>query len=78
MVYWNLERYREMTDGEMAEAFEDLARKENAFGYAIEYIKPKRQEQASPRANQGSHAAPSRARIQSIQPAVMSRGSLKY
>jgi hypothetical protein len=40
MVYWWLERYRDMTDGEMVEAFEELARKPHAFAYPIEYIKP--------------------------------------
>lgn len=40
MVYWWLERYRETTDGEMVEAFEELARKPDAFAYPIEYIKP--------------------------------------
>ena len=42
MVYWYLERYRQMTDGDMVQAFEELARKQDAFGYPIEYIKPKR------------------------------------
>jgi hypothetical protein len=42
MVFWKLERYREMTDGDMREAFEAIAAKANAFAYPIEYIKPKR------------------------------------
>jgi predicted nuclease of predicted toxin-antitoxin system len=42
MIYWWLERYREMTDGDMVAAFEELAAKPDAFAYPIEYIKPKR------------------------------------
>lgn len=42
MVYWWLEQYRRMTDGDMVEAFEGIATKRNAFAYPIEYIKPKR------------------------------------
>lgn len=42
MVHWRLERYREMTDRDMVEAFEEIASKPDAFAYPIEYIKPKR------------------------------------
>jgi hypothetical protein len=42
MVYWWLERYRDMTDGDMVEAFEAIAAKPEAFAYPIEYIKPRR------------------------------------
>ncbi|PYQ47124.1 MAG: hypothetical protein DMF78_24555 [Acidobacteria bacterium] len=42
MVYWWAEHQREMSDGDIARAIEDLAAKPNAFGYPIEYIKPKR------------------------------------
>jgi predicted nuclease of predicted toxin-antitoxin system len=42
MVYWWLGRYREMTDGDMVEAFPAIAAKPNAFAYSIEYIKPGR------------------------------------
>jgi hypothetical protein len=31
-----------MSDGDIASAIEELAAKPNAFGYPIEYIKPKR------------------------------------
>jgi hypothetical protein len=41
MVYWWLECHRWMTDGDMIAAFEELARKPDAFRYPIEYIKPK-------------------------------------
>lgn len=42
MVFWLLERYRQMTDGEMLEAFEEIAARPNAFAYPIEYVKPRR------------------------------------
>jgi predicted nuclease of predicted toxin-antitoxin system len=42
MVCWWLERYRDMTDGDMVEAFEAIAAKPDAFAYPIEYIKPRR------------------------------------
>jgi hypothetical protein len=42
MIYWWLERHREMTDGDMVEAFEALAAKPGAFSCSIEYIKPLR------------------------------------
>lgn len=42
MVFWLLERYRQMTDDEMLEAFEEIAAKPNAFAYPIEYVKPRR------------------------------------
>jgi len=42
MMYWWAEHQREMSDGDIAEAIEELAAKPNAFGYPIEYIKPKR------------------------------------
>jgi hypothetical protein len=40
MVFWWLERYRQMTDSDMVVAFEEIAAKPNAFAYPIEYIKP--------------------------------------
>jgi len=42
MVYWWAEHRREMSDGDIARAIEELASKPNAFAYPIEYIKPKR------------------------------------
>jgi hypothetical protein len=42
MIYWWLGRHREMTDGDMVEAFEAIAAKPNAFAASIEYIKPQR------------------------------------
>lgn len=42
MVYWWLEQYRKMTDGDMVEAFEGIEARPDAFAYPIEYIKPKR------------------------------------
>jgi hypothetical protein len=42
MVFWPLERHREMTDGDMVEAFQAIAGKPNAFAFPIEHIKPKR------------------------------------
>jgi predicted nuclease of predicted toxin-antitoxin system len=41
MIYWWLGRFREMTDGDMVEAFEAIAAKPDAFVYPIEYIKPR-------------------------------------
>lgn len=41
MIYWWLERYRQMSDGDIVRALEELAAKPNAFAYPIEYIKPK-------------------------------------
>ena len=40
MVFWWLERYRQMTDADMVEAFGRIAAKPDAFAYPIEYIKP--------------------------------------
>jgi predicted nuclease of predicted toxin-antitoxin system len=40
MIYWWLGRYREMTDGDMVRAFEEIAAKPSAFAACIEYIKP--------------------------------------
>jgi hypothetical protein len=42
MVYWWAEHQSDMSDGDIARALEELAAKPNAFGYPIEYIKPKR------------------------------------
>lgn len=42
MIYWWLERHREMTDGEMADAIEEIETRPGAFAYPIEYLKPKR------------------------------------
>jgi hypothetical protein len=42
MVYWWAAHQGEMSDGDIARALEELAAKPNAFGYPIEYIKPKR------------------------------------
>lgn len=42
MIYWWLERHREMTDGDMVRAFEEIAAKPNAFAASIEYIQPRR------------------------------------
>jgi hypothetical protein len=41
LVGWPQKHYRVMTDGELAHAFDEIAAKPNAFGYRIEYIKPK-------------------------------------
>lgn len=41
MLYWWLERYREMSEGDFLRAFEEIAARPNAFAYPIEYIKPK-------------------------------------
>jgi hypothetical protein len=41
LVCWPQKHYRTMTDGELAQAFEEIASKVNAFAYPIEYIKPK-------------------------------------
>ena len=42
MVFWPLERHREMTDGDMVEAFQAMVGNPNAFAFPIEHIKPKR------------------------------------
>jgi hypothetical protein len=39
---WPLERHREMTDGDMVEAFQAIAGRPNAFAFPIEHVKPKR------------------------------------
>ena len=41
LVCWPQKHYRVMTDGELAQAFDEIAAKPNAFAYPIEYIKPK-------------------------------------
>ena len=41
MVYWRPERHREMSDGDVIAALEQLALKSDAFSYPIEYIKPR-------------------------------------
>ncbi len=41
LLCWPQKHYRVMTDGELAQAFEEIAAKPNAFTYPIEYIKPK-------------------------------------
>ena len=40
LVCWPQKHYRAMTDGELAQAFEEIAAKPSAFAYPIEYIKP--------------------------------------
>jgi hypothetical protein len=40
MIYWWAEHRRRMTDGEVVQALERLASRNDAFIYAIEYIKP--------------------------------------
>lgn len=42
MVYWWAEHRREMTDGDIVRALEELEAKPDAFAYPIEYLKPKR------------------------------------
>ncbi len=42
MVFWPLERHREMTDGDMVEAFQAMVGNPDAFAFPIEHIKPKR------------------------------------
>jgi hypothetical protein len=42
LVCWPQKHYRVMTDGELAQAFDEIAASANAFAYPIEYIKPKR------------------------------------
>lgn len=42
MIYCHMERYREMTDGEIAMAVEEIVTRPNAFAWPIEYVKPKR------------------------------------
>jgi len=42
MVYWRVERRREMTDGDIVRVLEELEAKPDAFAYPIEYVKPKR------------------------------------
>lgn len=41
MVYWWAEHQRVMSDGDIVREIEELAAKDNAFGYPIEYIKPR-------------------------------------
>jgi predicted nuclease of predicted toxin-antitoxin system len=41
MIFWRLERHRRMSDGDFVRAFEEIAKKPDAFAYAIEYVKPK-------------------------------------
>ena len=41
IVFWRKEHHQHMTTGELIEAFDEIAAKENAFSYPIEYIKPK-------------------------------------
>jgi hypothetical protein len=40
LVCWPQKHYRTMTDGQLAQAFDRIAVKPNAFAYPIEYIKP--------------------------------------
>lgn len=42
MICWWLELHRQMTDGEMVDAIEDVVTRHGAFTYPIEYIKPRR------------------------------------
>ncbi len=42
MIYWWAEHRRRMSDGEVVQALEGLAARDDAFTYAIEYIKPER------------------------------------
>jgi hypothetical protein len=42
MIYWWAEHRRRMSDGEVVQALERLASRDDAFTYAIEYIKPER------------------------------------
>lgn len=42
MVYWWAEHRREMTDGDIVRALEELEVRLDAFVYPIEYLKPKR------------------------------------
>jgi hypothetical protein len=41
MIFWRFERHRQMTDGDMVVAFEEIAAKRSAFAYPIEYVKPR-------------------------------------
>ena len=41
MVFWAKQHHDRMTIGQFIEAFEEIAAKENAFAYPIEYITPK-------------------------------------
>ena len=41
VVCWPQKHYQVMTDGELAESFEEIAARPTAFAYPIEYIKPK-------------------------------------
>ena len=41
LVCWPQKHYRTMSDGELALAFEEIAARSDAFGYLIEYIKPR-------------------------------------
>lgn len=40
MVYWWAEHRRRMSDGDVVQALERLASRDDAFTYVIEYIKP--------------------------------------
>jgi hypothetical protein len=40
MIYWWAEHRRRMSDGEVVRSLEALAARDDAFAYAIEYIKP--------------------------------------
>ena len=40
MAFWRQARHQRMPENRFVQAFEDLARKPNAFAYSIEYIKP--------------------------------------
>lgn len=41
LVCWPQKHYRVMTNTELAQAFDEIATKPNAFVYPIEYIKPR-------------------------------------
>ncbi len=42
MIFYRMELHREMTDGEIVDAIEEILHKPDAFAYPIEYVKPLR------------------------------------
>jgi hypothetical protein len=42
MIFCRMELHREMTDGEMVRAVEEILSRLDAFAYPIEYIRPPR------------------------------------
>lgn len=42
MIYWRMEHHREMSDGDIVRAIEEIVAKPDAFAYPIEYVKPVR------------------------------------